>query len=1146
MLERVRRILSNFKNRISQLIEKYQLFSVTKNNIKRYLLAIIILSVIIITITSSFAATVPVKSVEIKSEKLNYDKKEQGAWKVTKSASWTSKNKARITFDVDTIERISDKNRRIILVLDCSESMNNVNFEKLKNNMGSVLKDLSDDKKSNSLAYIEFNDKATIKEQFTESAYSIRNEMEKATPNGGSSYYSALQRIDSLLKSRTLNENENVYAIFITSGSPNVDTPNETSEYTYLKQQYPYLEIKAIQYGIGDEVLESVKNISDKQYIATEDNIARVLHNTIFGIMEYDDFKITDKINSNYFNIESISTAAGEATINNNTVTWNVNASRFTTGTKKQLNIDIKLKDNVESNPENLYETNTEETITSSVDSILENITSTLSPIISAGYTVTYDINNPPECKPSYTSSSQQHLVFDQVSFPTTKPTCFGYQFKEWIITNSDIEKSNEDYFIMPEENVTVKAIWTKLSLSKSSNGSVKEQATLYNVIKNEADSGGFAREYTGFHQDSISEKGNKKIYHYYAETDEEAEIVSSQKNNVLFAEKCWKMIRTTDTGGVKLLYNGVPNETGSCQETGITPVYIGTVSGNINTLAGEYYYGTSYEYDDLTKKFKLSGDIMHAEWSADTFQSIINKYTCVQENPDDSCDGILYIVDSITVPIVNIQIPIYMLIYSSQSNSIGNTVYNISDFESDSSDYCVIYPSAVGYMYNPTSSKRKNYININETVIKSGEPLFSTIYYSSSYVTSNNKYRLRLPSKTSSSSDYSKMIRKYTLESTVLLGTSEKMKYVVGASGSTIYYIELTYPNDLDYYNYTYAYGDSYVDNGDGTYTINNASTLKRIDWFNNYSKVKNKYMCKLNTNNKCENIQYVTSSTKEKYEGLAVDGVAKHSSGYTYENGHYKLSDDATTKWDIIENETTNVDNMHYACYSEINENNECEKLIYIYNFNGTSVSGIVLENGKDVGAALKEMLYDENVNQKNSIAKTAVDEWYKHQMTNYTEYLEDTVYCSDRSIIDLAGWNPSGGKIKLPLKFKEYTLSNDLSCQNITDRFSLNNSKAQLKYPVGLLTGNEVNLLGNKNIINQKSPYYLLSPTKITDTSHLRLISDTGEYKEIASSINLLENDANKNYGLRPVISLKPNTKYSKGDGSYTNPYIVDTSE
>ena len=89
------------------------------------------------------------------------------------------------------------------------------------------------------------------------------------------------------------------------------------------------------------------------------------------------------------------------------------------------------------------------------------------------------------------------------------------------------------------------------------------ETKYLYDVLKNEAENNGLAREYTGEHHDSFTEEPFKKIYHWYAENDEEGKNVL-KKNNVIFANFCWQIIRTTDTGGVKLIYNGTPSN-GKC-----------------------------------------------------------------------------------------------------------------------------------------------------------------------------------------------------------------------------------------------------------------------------------------------------------------------------------------------------------------------------------------------------------------------------------------------------------------------------------------------------------------------------------------------------------------------------------------------------
>jgi len=66
--------------------------------------------------------------------------------------------------------------------------------------------------------------------------------------------------------------------------------------------------------------------------------------------------------------------------------------------------------------------------------------------------------------------------------------------------------------------------------------------------------------------------------------------------NNVIFGGYCWKIVRTTETGGIKLIYNGTPSN-GACDNTGETS-QIGTIEFNTN-YADNAYVG--YMYGDFT-----------------------------------------------------------------------------------------------------------------------------------------------------------------------------------------------------------------------------------------------------------------------------------------------------------------------------------------------------------------------------------------------------------------------------------------------------------------------------------------------------------------------------------------------------------------
>ena len=97
--------------------------------------------------------------------------------------------------------------------------------------------------------------------------------------------------------------------------------------------------------------------------------------------------------------------------------------------------------------------------------------------------------------------------------------------------------------------------------------------------------------------------------------------------NNVIWADKCWKIIRTTYTGGVKMIYNGVPTEVDGarrCSATGADSqisVNVGGVDKNIFVFNTDhnspadvgYMYGTRIAGKSLSvgaATFTFSNDV--------------------------------------------------------------------------------------------------------------------------------------------------------------------------------------------------------------------------------------------------------------------------------------------------------------------------------------------------------------------------------------------------------------------------------------------------------------------------------------------------------------------------------------------------------
>ena len=264
--------------------------------------------------------------------------------------------------------------------------------------------------------------------------------------------------------------------------------------------------------------------------------------------------------------------------------------------------------------------------------------------------------------------------------------------------------------------------------------------------------------------------------------------------------------------------------------------------------------------------------------------------------------------------------------------------------------------------------------------------------------------------------------------------------------------------------------------------------------------------------------------------------------TTGYNYAPNHYYGSSvtwDGTnyTLVDPIEienyNNLNNISTHHYMCVE--NGLKTCATVAYVYHYTGSgAMYYITLRDGiTSVDKALGDML---TKNTTNSIMKSGIDAWYKHYLLeDYDDYIEDTIFCNDRSIRALNGWNPDGGMTNDILQFKEYNVTSDLSCTNTTDKFSVSNNNAKLTYKVGLMSSPEMNLLNN-SIARETGQYYWLASPYCFDGSFAigRVVNTYGNMYNYVVSPAL---------GVRPAVSLTPGIEYSDGDGSMANPYKVE---
>ena len=266
---------------------------------------------------------------------------------------------------------------------------------------------------------------------------------------------------------------------------------------------------------------------------------------------------------------------------------------------------------------------------------------------------------------------------------------------------------------------------------------------------------------------------------------------------------------------------------------------------------------------------------------------------------------------------------------------------------------------------------------------------------------------------------------------------------------------------------------------------------------------------------------------SSKAIYSSNIVFG-----NSFTYNNGTYTLTNTKTVAtWRSGYN---TINNNHYTCMTT---GTTCSSIYYVYFTNVSSTWYITLTNGKSVNDALNEMLYANDVNKNDSTIKKYIDSWYENNLASYEDKLEDTVFCNDRSISKLNGWDPNGGSTISYLQFKNYNRSNQsLVCANETDSFSVSNLKAKLNYPIGLLSVPELSLsgYGSSHYLNNGNFVWLASPSDFGDSYYALVVG--------ASTSGFSRSYVNGSAGVRPSVSLKPNTYFSSGDGSFTNPFVI----
>ena len=258
-------------------------------------------------------------------------------------------------------------------------------------------------------------------------------------------------------------------------------------------------------------------------------------------------------------------------------------------------------------------------------------------------------------------------------------------------------------------------------------------------------------------------------------------------------------------------------------------------------------------------------------------------------------------------------------------------------------------------------------------------------------------------------------------------------------------------------------------------------------------------------------------------------------------------------TTEGYIGESEINSYTNTQRSDY----EPTYAEDPMYVGYMYGTSGS---LENNR--------------TNENDSTIKTYVDTWYQNYLlNNYDKYIsKSAVYCNDRSVpnnnYSISNHFDYGAYTRLVTnKAPSYKCGSNTtgglfeSTQAIEDKFSASTEgggNGQLKYPIALMTADELSFAGGKEHYTLPSPYawfysnsiggsivgknefwYFLSPYFWTANDSFVFFVD-GYWPGSFGGESVTYSTP-----VRPAISLSSCVNISYGDGTPSYPYVIDES-
>ena len=288
---------------------------------------------------------------------------------------------------------------------------------------------------------------------------------------------------------------------------------------------------------------------------------------------------------------------------------------------------------------------------------------------------------------------------------------------------------------------------------------------------------------------------------------------------------------------------------------------------------------------------------------------------------------------------------------------------------------------------------------------------------------------------------------------------------------------------------------------------------------------------------------------------------------------NGIYKSEDDLGNSYYFRGNVTNNYVYFAKNWWQIIRINGDGTiRMIYTSNPNDSSADQYISKSrfnnnyndnayvGYMYGTAGSSTYNATHTNINSSTIKTVIDTWYQNNLSSYSKYIADAIYCNDREVVQvnnvaemtLTG-NGVGTNESAYAGFNRTYVDHapTLKCKNKNDRFTTSSTlgNGALTNPIALITSDEVvmgggagfDLATNTYIVNDN--YYLNGNSwywTMTPFAYAGGYAFVG-FVSIGGSVS--RNGVRSNgVAVRPVVSLKSDA-IGGGNGTVGNPFYVD---